>query len=115
METLGLRLDRQRAAIAIKKCRLLAHSEIWPHRKTRSQSGERRHGRTCRRLYPVAIDPNSDVGQSARRPLPELAHIPLLMRELLASGMSQDCRKCGLLCQNGEPWGSRRRDFVPFA
>jgi hypothetical protein len=24
METLGLRLDRQRAAIAIKKCRLLA-------------------------------------------------------------------------------------------
>jgi hypothetical protein len=36
---------------------LVAHYEIWLHRKNRSQSGDSRHGRTCRRLDPVAFDP----------------------------------------------------------
>ena len=35
----------------------MAHRDIWLHRKNRSQSGYGRHGRTCCRLDPIAIDP----------------------------------------------------------
>jgi hypothetical protein len=39
----------------------------------------------------------------------------LLMCQLLAGGMSRDCRKCGVTFPEAvEPWRSRRRDFITF-
>src|SRR5690242_3881471 len=69
----------------------------------------------CLTEFESATGPNSDIGQSARRPLTELAYIPLLMCRLLAGGMSRDCRKCGVtFLQVVEPWKLRRRDFITF-
>ena len=42
-------------------CPFLAHHDFWLHRKNQSQSADSRHGRTCCRLDPVAIDPRSDL------------------------------------------------------